>query len=488
MELPAPPLSDILALWPEIILTAAGCLILLFDVVTNRQQKRLLGWATLWVVVGVLILMYFMPAPGTSVFSGMFLADGYATFFRVLCLMSTALTVLISLRYLDDESSQHGEYYALLLFAAVGMMCMAGGGDLITIYLGLELMSLSTYVLAGFIHRDVGSTEAAMKYFLMGAFTSGILLYGLALLYGLTGTTSLEGVAQGLAGLSLDNPALILAVVFVVAGFGFKVAAVPFHMWAPDAYEGAPTSVTAYMSSAIKAAAFAGLARVFIMAMFPTAEHWATLWGVIAALTMILGNVVAIAQTSLKRMLAYSSISHAGYVLLGIIAAASDGMKEIGLSSAMFYVFVYTFTTMGTFSMIILLSHRGFRGDQISDFAGLQRTHPLQAMVYVVFFLSLAGIPPTAGFVGKLFVFRAAIEAGYVVLAIIGVLTSAIAAYYYFMVIKAMFMDERTGPEPELSTSRPLAVGLIVMVVATVLLGIFPNVLINFAEQAIQAF
>lgn len=361
MELPAPPLSDIIALWPEILLTAAGCLILLFDVVTNRQQKRLLGWATMWVVIGVLILMYFMPAPGTSVFSGMFLADGYATFFRVLFLMSTALTVLISLRYLDDEFSQHGEYYALLLFAAVGMMCMAGGGDLITIYLGLELMSLSTYVLAGFIRRDVESTEAAVKYFLMGAFTSGILLYGLALLYGLTGTTSLEGVAQGLAGLSLDNPALILAVVFVVAGFGFKVAAVPFHMWAPDAYEGAPTSVTAYMSSAIKAAAFAGLARVFVMAMFPTAEHWATLWGVIAALTMILGNVVAIAQTSLKRMLAYSSISHAGYVLLGIIAATATGMKEIGLSSAMFYVFVYTFTTMGTFSMIILLSHRGFR-------------------------------------------------------------------------------------------------------------------------------
>ncbi len=488
MELPAPPLSDIIALWPEILLTAAGCIILLFDVVTNRQQKRLLGWATLWVVVGVLVLMYFMPAPGTSIFSGMFLADGYATFFRVLFLMSTALTVLVSLRYLDDEGSQHGEYYALLLFAAVGMMCMAGGGDLITIYLGLELMSLSTYVLAGFIRRDVESTEAAVKYFLMGAFTSGILLYGLALLYGLTGTTSLEGVAQGLAGLSLDNPALILAVVFVVAGFGFKVAAVPFHMWAPDAYEGAPTSVTAYMSSAIKAAAFAGLARVFVMAMFPTAEHWATLWGVIAALTMILGNVVAIAQTSLKRMLAYSSISHAGYVLLGIIAATATGMKEIGLSSAMFYVFVYTFTTMGTFSMIILLSHRGFRGDQISDFAGLQRTHPLQAMVYVVFFLSLAGIPPTAGFVGKLFVFRAAIEAGFVTLAIIGVLTSAIAAYYYFMVIKTMFMDERTGPVPELSTSRPLAVGLIIMVLATVFLGIFPNVLISFAEQAVQAF
>jgi NADH-quinone oxidoreductase subunit N len=242
----------------------------------------------------------------------MFIADSYATFFRVLFLAAAALTVLISLHYLDDEDSQHGEYYALLLFATIGMMMMGGGGDVITIYLGLELMSLSTYVLAGFIRQSAASTEAAVKYFLMGAFTSGILLYGLALLYGLTGTTNLEGIAQGLSGLSIDNPALILAVILVVAGFGFKVAAVPFHMWAPDAYEGAPTPVTAFMSSAVKAAAFAGLGRLFIAALFPAAQHWETLWWVLAALTMILGNVVAISQTSLKRMLAYSSISHAG--------------------------------------------------------------------------------------------------------------------------------------------------------------------------------
>ncbi len=487
MELPAPPLSDIVALWPEILVAATACVILIVDIfATQPQQKRMIGWGTLGLVLLVLVLLFFIPAPGTSVFSGMFLADGYATFFRALFLMATALTVLISLRYLDDEASQQGEYYALILFATVGMMMMAGGGDLITIYLGLELMSLSTYVLAGFIRRDATSTEAAVKYFLMGAFTSGILLYGLALLYGLTGTTNLDGVAQGLAGLSLDNPALVLAVILVVAGFGFKVAAVPFHMWAPDAYEGAPTSVTAYMSSAVKAAAFAGLARVFVVALFPTAQHWETLWWVLAALTMILGNVVAIAQTSLKRMLAYSSISHAGYVLMGVIAASK--LKTLGLSSALFYVFVYTFTTMGTFSMIILLTHRGFRGDDISDFTGLGRTHPLQALLYVIFFLSLAGIPPTAGFVGKLVVFRAAIESGFVVLAIIGVITSAIAAYYYFMVIKTMFMDERSVAPPELSTSRSLAVGLVVMVAATLLLGIFPNLLLKFAEQSVQTF
>jgi NADH-quinone oxidoreductase subunit N len=486
MELPAPPLSDIIALWPEILVTAAACVALIVDIFTRPQQKYLIGWGTLWVSVLVLILMLFISAPGTTVFSGMFFADSYTTFFRALFLIATALTVLISLRYLDDEASQHGEYYALLLFATVGMMMMAGGADLITIYLGLELMSLSTYVLAGFIRRDVTSTEAAVKYFLMGAFTSGILLYGLALLYGLTGTTSLEGVAQGLSEQSLDNPALILAVIFLVAGFGFKVAAVPFHMWAPDAYEGAPTSITAYMSSAVKAAAFAGLARVFVIALFPVMAHWQTLWWVVAVLTMILGNVVAIAQTSLKRMLAYSSISHAGYVLIGIIAASK--LKTIGLSSALFYVFVYTFTTMGTFSMIILLTHRGFRGDHISDFTGLGRSHPLQAMVYVVFFLSLAGIPPTAGFVGKLVVFRAAIEAGYVVLAIVGVITSAIAAYYYFMVIKTMFMDERTTAPPELSPSRPLAVGLGVMVAGTILLGLFPNLVLQFAERSIQVF
>jgi NADH-quinone oxidoreductase subunit N len=486
MELPAPPLSDIVALWPEILVTAAACLALIADIFMRPHQKHLIGWGALGVSVLVLVLMLGISAPGTTVFSGMFFADTYTTFFRALFLIATALTVLISLRYLDDEASQQGEYYALLLFATVGMMMMAGGADLITIYLGLELMSLSTYVLAGFIRRDVTSTEAAVKYFLMGAFTSGILLYGLALIYGLTGTTNLEGVAQGLTAISLENPALILAVILLVAGFGFKVAAVPFHMWAPDAYEGAPTSVTAYMSAAVKAAAFAGLARVFVIALFPAAEHWQTLWWVTAVLTMILGNLVALAQTSLKRMLAYSSISHAGYVLIGVIAASK--LKGIGLSSALFYVFVYTFTTMGTFSMIILLTHRGFRGDHITDFTGLGRSHPLQALIYVVFFLSLAGIPPTAGFVGKLVVFRAAIEAGYVVLAVVGVITSAIAAYYYFMVIKTMFIDERTTAPPEISTSRPLAVGLGVMVVGTLLLGLFPNLLLKFAEKSIQVF
>jgi NADH-quinone oxidoreductase subunit N len=282
---------------------------------------------------------------------------------------------------------------------------------------------------------------------------------------------------------SLDNPALILATILLVAGFGFKVAAVPFHMWAPDAYEGAPTSITAYMSAAVKAAAFAGLARVFVSALLPTAPHWEVLWWVLAALSMILGNLVAIAQTSLKRMLAYSSISHAGYALIGVVVASQA--KDLGLSSMLFYVFVYMFTTMGTFSMIILLTHRGFRGDHIADFTGLGRTHPLPALLYMIFFLSLAGIPPTAGFVGKLVIFRAAIESGFVALAMIGVATSAIAAYYYFMVIKTMFM-EQSAVQPELSTSRPLAFGLFLMVAATLLLGPFPNVLLKFAEESIK--
>ncbi|MDZ7379670.1 MAG: NADH-quinone oxidoreductase subunit N, partial [candidate division KSB1 bacterium] len=367
------------------------------------------------------------------------------------------------------------------LFATIGMMFMAGGGDLITIYLGLELMSLSTYVLAGFIRRDVASIEGAVKYFLMGAFTSGILLYGLALLYGLTGTTNLSAVAEKLAGLSLDDPALILAVILVVAGFGFKIAAVPFHMWAPDAYEGAPTSVTAFMSAAVKAAAFAGLVRVFVVALAPAAPRWEVMLWVLAALSMILGNVVAVAQTSLKRMLAYSSISHAGYALVGVVTALQA--KGAGVPSVLFYLFVYMFTTMGTFSMIILMTHRGFRGDKIADFAGLGYTHPLPAFIYIVFFLSLAGIPPTAGFVGKLLIFRAAIDSGFVVLAVIGVATSAIAAYYYFMVIKTMFMDAPTG-EVALSPSRPLTVALAVMVLATLLFGLFPNVVLRAIEAA----
>lgn len=481
MAIPIPPARELAALWPEILMTVAACGTLVADVIVPRHQKHLIGWGCFGAVCLTLLLLVLTTPPGGSILSGMFFADGYAAFFKVLFLIGTALTVLISLRYLDDEGSHHGEYYALLLFATVGMMCMAGGADFITIYLGLELMSLPTYVLAGFIRRDATSTEGALKYFLMGAFTSGILLYGIALLYGLTGSTNLNVVAQNLAGISLDNPALILAVILVVVGFGFKVAAVPFHMWVPDAYEGAPTSVTAFMSATVKAAAFAGLVRVFVIALLPTASHWTVLFWVLAALSMILGNVVALAQTSLKRMLAYSSISHAGYALIGVVSAAqARGPSVLGV---LFYVFAYMFTTMGTFSMIILLSRQGFRGDKIADFAGLGRTHPVPALVYIVFFLSLAGIPPTAGFVGKMLIFRAAIEGGFIVLAAIGVATSAIAAYYYFMVIKTMFMDAPLT-QPQLSPSRPLTVGLALMVLATIFLGLFPNVVLNAAEMA----
>lgn len=483
MPIPAPSIADLLALLPEMLITVTACALLVADVVTRRQYKHWLGWGCIGAIILTLLLMLLMPPAAGSIFSGMFLADGYANFFKVLFLLAALLSVLVSLRYLDDENSHYGEYYALLLFATLGMMFMAGGGDLITIYLGLELMSLSTYVLAGFIRRDVTSTEAALKYFLMGAFTSGIMLYGLALIYGLTGSTNLAAVAQGLAGLSLDNPALALAMILLVAGFGFKVAAVPFHMWVPDAYEGAPTSITAFMSSAVKAAAFAGLARVFLVAFFPAAHQWEVLWWVLAAMSMILGNVVAIAQTSLKRMLAYSSIAHAGYALIGVVAATE--VKALGLSSMLFYLFVYMFTTLGTFSMIILLTHRGFRGDHISDFTGLARSHPLSALLYMVFFLSLAGIPPTAGFVGKLVVFRAAIESGFIALAIVGVATSAIAAYYYFMVIKTMFMEQPAGAV-DLSPSRPLTVGLAIMGLATLFLGIFPNILLKFAQASIK--
>ncbi|MGE3540595.1 MAG: NADH-quinone oxidoreductase subunit N [Candidatus Tectimicrobiota bacterium] len=481
MAIPIPPTRELIALWPETLIMLSACGALLADIVLPRQRKHVIGWGCFAVLCGTLLLLGVTPPQGGSVLSGMFIADGYATFFKALFLISSALTVLISLRYLEDESSHHGEYYALLLFATEGMMFMAGGGDLITIYLGLELMSLPTYVLVGFIRRDVVSIEGAVKYFLMGAFTSGILLYGLALIYGLTGSTNLEAVAQKLAGLSLDDPALILATILVVIGFGFKVAAVPFHMWAPDAYEGAPTSITAFMSAAVKAAAFAGLARVFVVGFLPIASRWDVLLWILAALSMILGNVVAVAQTSLKRMLAYSSISHAGYALIGVVAAINA--KGPGVEGTLFYLFAYMFTTMGTFSMIILLTHRGFRSDNIADFAGLGRTHPLPALMYIVFFLSLAGIPPTAGFVGKLLIFRAALEGGFIWLAVIGVLTSAIAAYYYFMVIKTMFMEEATG-RLELSPSRPLHVGLAIMVLATLLIGLFPNLILQALEAA----
>jgi NADH-quinone oxidoreductase subunit N len=413
----------------------------------------------------------------------MFISDGYSTFFKLIFVVNVILSVLISIKYIAVERVNHGEYYALILFSTIGMMIMASAGDLIVLYLGLELMALSTYVLAGFIRHDVKSNEAALKYFLLGAFSSAFLLYGISIIYGLTGTTDLRGIAFFIneRGLS-DNFSLLLSVIFLTVAFGFKIAAAPFHMWAPDVYEGAPTSITAFMSVGPKAAGFAVLGRVFMVAFVSVKVEWAAILVPLSILTMAVGNIVALSQTNIKRMLAYSSIAHAGYALLGIITANNEG-----LASVMNYLMIYAFMNIGAFAVIIMLRSEGFKGESIYDYQGLSKTHPLAAVLMLIFMFSLTGIPPTAGFIGKLYIFMSAINAGYTWLVIIAVIFSAISAYFYLRVVMYMYMRE-PKETVTLTTSFSNGVALGITTFAVLFIGVLPSFLLNLAKAAIQGF
>jgi NADH-quinone oxidoreductase subunit N len=475
------PIPDIRGYLPELILLFWGCTVLLLDLVLRRQQKLAI---TAFSFVGVILaLLSCLPLVGTEVttFSGMYVLDGFSLFFKVLFLLVAALTILISPRYLVIEDIPVGEYYALVLFSTIGMMIMAAATDVLAIYIGLELMSLAIYTLAGFIKRDPKSTEAAMKYFLMGSFSSGILLYGLALLYGLTGSTQVDVMVVQVAQLE-NNPALILAIVLLIGGLGFKIAAVPFHMWAPDVYEGAPHSVVGFISVGSKAAAIAALMRIFLVALEPAKDQWEPLLWAISLLSMVIGTLVAIAQNNIKRMLAYSSVASAGYMLIGIITGT-----EIGLASVLVYAMSYVFMNIGAFALVVLLCRRGERGDTIDEFTGLARVSPMASASLVIFFLSLTGLPPTAGFIGKFYLFASAIQAGYIGLAVVGVLSSAISLYYYFSVIMQMYMQE-APKEHGLSPTPGIAVALILMVAGTLVFGIFPGPLINAAKAAVSMF
>jgi NADH-quinone oxidoreductase subunit N len=478
---PPLPIPDIRGYLPELILLFWACTTLLLDLLLRRQQKIVIAAFSF---VGVMVaLLSCIPLAGTSLitFSGLYALDGFSLFFKVLFLLVAALTILISPRYLIIEDIPVGEYYALVLFSTIGMMIMAAGVDLLAIYVGLELMSLAIYALAGFVKRDPKSIEAALKYFLMGSFSSGILLYGLALLYGLTGSTQLDVMMSHVARLG-NNPALILAIILVVGGLGFKIAAVPFHMWAPDVYEGAPHSVVGFISVGSKAAAFAALMRIFLIALEPTKAQWEPLLWAISVLSMIVGTLVAIAQTNIKRMLAYSSIASAGYMLIGVVAGT-----DIGLASVLVYAMSYVFMNIGAFSLVVLLCRRGERGDSIAEFTGLARMSPMASASLVIFFLSLTGLPPTAGFVGKFYLFASAIQAGYLGLAVVGVLSSAVSLYYYFSVVMQMYMQD-PPKERELSPTPGLAVALVLMVAGTLVFGVFPGPLIDAARAAIAIF
>lgn len=475
INLVMPDLGPVL---PEIVMTVLALAILLADLVIKRKET-----IAFLSIASIAAVTYLLAGSVGSTFNGMFISDGYSIFFKLIFMLNVILTVLISVKYIVIEKVNFGEYYALILFSTLGMMIMASAGDLIVLYLGLELMALSTYILAGFIRYDIKSNEAAMKYFLLGAFASAFLLYGTSMIYGLTGTTDLKAisayiVANGLSG----NPVLMLSMILFAVAFSFKIAAVPFHMWAPDAYEGAPTSITAFMSVGPKAAGFAVLGRVFLIAFGSVKLEWSAVLVPIAILTMGVGNIVALSQTNIKRMLAYSSIAHAGYILLGIIAGTSDGM-----ASVLTYMLIYAFMNIGAFAVVIMLRSEGFKGDNITDYEGLSKTHPLAAALMLVFMFSLTGIPPTAGFMGKFYVFMSAINAGYTWVVIIAVMFSAISAYFYLRVVMYMYMKE-PKETVQLSTSPAIGLALAITVIAVLVIGISPSTVVNIARAAVAGF
>jgi NADH-quinone oxidoreductase subunit N len=472
-------MTQLLPLYPELMVITTGLAVLMLDFLVGRKYKALLGWFSLaGVAVSAVMTIKLMGITG-SFFGGTFLLDPFAVYFKLAFYVVCGLGILVSIKYLDIEDIHRGEYYALMLFATSGMMLMASAGDLITLYLGLELMALSVYILAGFMRRDGRSNEAGIKYLLLGSFSSGIMLYGMSLLYGISGTTNLGGILAFLRGADLANPALFLAVVMLVVSFGFKVAAVPFHMWVPDVYEGAPTSVTAFMSAGPKVAGFAVLLRMFAITLGPLHQHTSVILAGIAVLTMAFGNIMAISQTNIKRMLAYSSIAHAGYALVGLAAGGAEGA-----ASVMLYVLIYSVMNMGAFGVVIMLRKSGVRGEDIADFAGLGKTNKTAALLMLIFLFSLTGIPPMAGFIGKFYIFKSAVQAGMVWLAIVGVLFSAISAYFYLRVIMLMYMYE---PKEEFSLvqSPSLALALAISVTAVIVIGVYPSGVLDFARASL---
>jgi NADH-quinone oxidoreductase subunit N len=409
----------------------------------------------------------------------MFVLDPFGNFFKLLLYAAAAMTILFSMSYLKREGIDLGEYHAFILLATCGMMILVSSSDLITVFLGLELTSISFYILAGFKRFEAKSLEASAKYFILGSFSSAILLFGISLLYGLSGTTNLEALSQHLRGDETANPGFILATILLVVGFGFKVAIVPFHMWTPDVYEGAPTPVTAFLSVGSKAASFAVFLRVFVDALGGIQSDWRPLLILLAVVTIVLGNVVALVQTHIKRMLAYSSIAHAGYALIGLIVG-----DRIGIMSLMVYMLTYVFMTLGAFGVVMLLRRGEVEGDEIDDFAGLAGKNRLAAFAMLIFMFSLAGIPPTAGFIAKFYVFMAAVNAHLIWLVVLAVIFSAVSAYFYLRVVMVMYMKEPDGAVQVIAPPAAV-IALAVAAAAVLVIGIYPGPFLDFAQSAV---
>jgi NADH-quinone oxidoreductase subunit N len=496
--------ADLQLIAPELILTVCGCVALVMEVVLPYRKTKLIAYFSL---VGIALAAaslgaqywYLRDALPMDGFYGMVRIDGFALVFKSIFLVAAAQAIAISTRYLDIEGEQHGEYYALVLFATVGMMFLACGYDLISLYISLELMALTFYVLVAFTKREKRSNEAAMKYFLLGAFSSGVLLYGMSLLYGIAGSTNLGEIGRSVAAIAGTmgdggeplgeslRPMLLLGMIALAAGLFFKIAAVPFHMWAPDAYEGAPTSVTAFLSTGSKAASFALYARIFIEALNTIRADWAPLLGLVAAITIMVGNWAAVTQDNSKRLLAYSSISNAGYLLLGLVAGNSYGY--IGL---MIYLLVYTLMNMGAFGIIISLRRRGIIGDNVDDMTGLAHKAPGMAAMMAVFMLSLGGLPMTGGFIGKYFLFGGLLQRGktdgktwYYWLAAWAIINTVVSFYYYIRFIKVMYLGDRVADDQPLSLSPALKAALFASLAGILFIGVYPQPLIEIVQRLV---
>ena len=481
-------LADFIPFIPEIFLAVAGFAVLVAGIPLGRRGPRpimALAVAAL-VATAVLVFLFGRPAAGPQLILGdMLVLDSFAVFFKLLVLAASALALLMSAGYIERAGYSGGEFAALVLYAVLGMFIMASGANLASLYVGLELMALSVYVLVGYFKLEPKSNEGAVKYFVLGAASSALLLYGISLVYGTTGSLDLETIRLGLAEVPHHNVLLLLGIVLVAFGMLFKVAAVPFHVWTPDAYEGAPTPVTAFISVAPKAVAFAMFLRLFAGTFAGEIDQWRTVLWVACAATMIYGNVAALTQDNVKRMLAYSSIAHAGYALMGLVAGSPAGTWAV-----LMYMLVYAFMNLGAFGFVILLESRGYAGEGIGDFAGLARRHPGAAAGMLIFMLGLAGIPPTAGFMGKLYLWAATVEAGYVGLVVISVIMSAVSLYYYFRIVVQMYLkDDRAedASAAELLRDRWTEGAVAVCAVLTLAVGVWPAPVVAWARGGLIA-
>ena len=475
-----PSADDLIRFSPELILTIAGTLLMVLDPLFAKKLPRMFGHISIAAFLAAIVGAFAAQSVMGSSFSNLLIVDGFATFFRVLVLVIGILAVLLSYRYLGREMAETGEYHALLLFCVAGQCLMAASNDLIMIFIGLEISSIATYILAGYLRNDRRNNEAALKYFLLGSFATAFLLYGVAIIYGITGMTKLDEIRTALMQPGISLAGVTIAAALMIVGLGFKISAAPFQMWAPDVYQGAPAPVSVFMATAPKAAAFAVFLRIFMTSFQTIANDWEPLIWISALLSMTIGNFAALTQNNLKRMMAYSAIAHAGYILVAF-AAKSDG----GTAAVMFYLAAYALMNVGAFAVIIHICGKGERHLRIEDLSGLAQKQPVTAALLTIFLLSLIGVPLTGGFFGKFYIFKAALESNLIWLTVLGLLNSAVAAYYYLRILVVMYMKEPGEVTNALEPLSPgLGAALVLPAIGTFVLGIIPGAVLNFARAS----